>query len=98
MVLVIGAIVVVLTLFLNNQGPKITAEDITVKIINDPKLSLVIDGQVDQTKLSELQSMDYSSLKTSLNSGNDFCVSMQDEKGEVILLKEGPGLQGACKS
>jgi len=97
-VLIVAIAIIVLSVFLKgSHSEKKSAEEITVKLISDPKMSLIRNGQLDQAKLNAIQNMDYDSLKTSLESNNDFCLYIEDEQGNVLLSKESAELKGACR-
>lgn len=67
--------------------PKIEAEKITGLILDNHKISFARDGIVNEGKLREIQSMSYKNFKKSLSTNNDFCVYIEDEKGNIILAK-----------
>jgi hypothetical protein len=62
------------------------------KAQNSP-LQVVEGSMVDETKLSQLSSMDYEELKKQAGVSNDFCIFFEDEEGNVVLIdgKEGIG-------
>ena len=56
------------------------AEKITESIFSNGN---VIDGN----KIMQIQKMDYPDLKKSINAKGDFCIYLEDDKGQVILAK-----------
>ena len=71
----------------SSETKKIDAREITDIIFDDHYMSFVNNGVVDKAKLEELRRMDYTSLKNSLNAKNDFCIYLEDSKGNVIVAK-----------
>ena|SRR3989344_2330837 len=76
----------------SSETKKIDAREITDIIFDDHSMSFVNNGIVDETKLEEIKQMDYTSLKSSLNAKNDFCIYMEDSKGNVIVAKSSSAL------
>ena len=78
----------------------IEAEKITAMILDDHEISFVNGGVVNESKLREVQSLDYKELKEELNAKKDFCIYMEDENGNIILDKSSEKLSkdsSACK-
>ena len=69
------------------ETAKVDAREIADIIFDDHSISFVNNGVVNENKLEELRKMDYTSLKNSLNAKNDFCIYMEDSKGNVIVAK-----------
>ena len=68
--------------------PKSTeAEKLTDLILDRHGASFASGGVIDENKLKEVRSMDYSALKKSLNAKNDFCMYIEDGNGSIILAK-----------
>ena len=98
MVFIVAIAIIALSLLLRKENDaKQSAEEITVRIIGNPNLNLVKNGQVDQSQLNEIQKMDYQQLKNSIQSDSDFCLYIEDENGNVILYKGSDALRGACR-
>ena len=55
--------------------------------MDDHDLSFASGGVVNSDKLALIQKMDYDHLKDYLNVNSDFCLYLEDEKGEIILAK-----------
>lgn len=77
-----------------NKSRDMGAEEITSLLSDNDNASLINDGVINEGKLKELQNMGYSELKDSLNVRGDFCVYIEDEKGQVVLAKGSPKLNG----
>ena len=71
---------------------QIEAEKITGLILDGHEISFASGGIIDQNKLKQVQSMDYDKLKNYLNVRQDFCMYIEDEKGNIILAKCSPKL------
>ena len=80
------AIVVVVNDKLNEAGGT-EAEKITEMILDDHTISFANNGVIDESKLKEIQSMDYNDFKNFLKVKNDFCIYIEDEDGNIILSK-----------
>ena len=52
-------------------------------------LSIVEKDTVNDTKLDYLIEKEYLPLKTELGIQNDFCIFFEDEKGNVVTIREG---------
>ena len=76
---ILAALIVAL-LIKSNKPERSDAEKITETFLSNGK---VIDGQ----KLQKIQKMDYSEIKKSINAKDDFCMYLEDDKGNVILAK-----------
>ena len=49
-------------------------------------LSIVANNQINESKAGELKNLGYSSLKKRLRVDGDFCIYLEDEKGNVVLI------------
>jgi len=87
LLLIAGLLAVIAAIYAELNKPAMEAEIITSMILDDHKASFANNGIVDQTKLEKIRNMDYEDFKKSINAKNDFCVYMEDEKGNVILRK-----------
>lgn len=52
-------------------------------------LSIVEKDTINDTKLESLIEKEYPALKTELGIQNDFCIFFEDEKGNVVTIREG---------
>ena len=75
----------------SNSPRDMEAKKIKDMLLDDHKISLVSNGVIDSSKLRQLQSMHYSDLKSLLNAKNDFCVYIENDKGEIISQKARAG-------
>ena len=87
LVFIVVVIVMIVSIFEQNKPQTIEAEKITFLLLDDHKLSIANNGIVDNSKLQEIQSMNYEDLKNNLNAKKDFCVYIIDENGNIILAK-----------
>ena len=91
---VIGVLAVIASIYTELNKPEMEAEMITNMILDDHKASFASNGIVDETKLEKIKNMAYQDFKKSLNARNDFCVYIEDEKGNIILAKGSGRLNG----
>ena len=98
-VLVVLVIIIMAAILLKPGKDTMNAEQISSRIINNPQLSLVKNNEINEYRLQQLRQMDYDQLKKSIDTENDFCISVVDEKGKPVLEKGSPELnkQGACR-
>lgn len=88
LVLVIAVIAMIVSIYSRpDKTAEMDAEKITETILDDHALSFANNGIVDNSRLKEIQSMNYKDFKDSLNVKNDFCIYLEDENGNIILAK-----------
>src|SRR3989338_6391592 len=58
-------------------------------VSNDPDVSIVTGSEVDIDKLQALLGEDYAQIKQKLRVGSDFCIFLEDEKGNIIYITPG---------
>ena len=88
LVLVVAVLAIFVSVYeKSNDIKKIDAGQITEIIMDDHYLSFASNGVIDDSKLKEIQKMDYTTLKSQLNAKNDFCMYIEDENGNVIVAK-----------
>ena len=85
-VAVIGVVVSIIEKS-DNQNAKLGAEQIATVILDNHKISFASGGVIDDNKFKEIQNMNYNELKNYLKADNDFCIYVEDEKGNIILAK-----------
>ena len=98
-VLVLIIAIIVISYEKSRNISPIEAERITRLIIDDHKISFANNSVLDENKLKDIQKMDYKELKEQLKAKKDFCLYLEDEKGNVILAKGSQKLSkdgGAC--
>jgi hypothetical protein len=66
---------------------KTEAEKITEILLDEHSMSFANNGIVDENKLKEIQTMNYNDFKNSLKVKNDFCIYIEDKKGNIVLAK-----------
>lgn len=52
---------------------------------NDP-LSIAANNQINDSKAGELKSLNYIDLKKKMRIEGDFCIYLEDEKGDIVLI------------
>ncbi len=87
LVLVVALLLIVFNIYSRPNKPAIEAKKITEAILDDNPISFATDGLVDENKLKKVKNMDYNEFKNHLNAKNDFCVYIEDEKGNILLSK-----------
>lgn len=93
-ILVFAGIFTVALVIYDNLNAPMDAKEITEIILDDNAVSFANEGIIDESRLQEIKAMDYHNFKKSLNAKNDFCIYMEDEKGNVILAKGSSRLNG----
>ncbi|MEK6983370.1 MAG: hypothetical protein AABX33_02255 [Nanoarchaeota archaeon] len=78
----------------SNKNMGIEAERIAELILDNHELSFAHNGIIDENKLQKIQLMDYSTFKKSIDAKKDFCISVEDENGNVIFAKGSARLNG----
>ncbi len=58
----------------------------------DSPLQVVQDKEVNESKLSEIASIPYEQLKSEAGAKNDFCIYLEDENGNIILVNGSRGI------
>jgi len=92
LVFIVAVIAIIVNVYEKNNELAIKeAEKLTENILNS-QIGFVNNGVIDEYKLKEIEKMDYSTLKKTLNAKNDFCIYIEDENGNVILSKGSPRL------
>ena len=95
LVFIVAIIIIIISLFLNTPNKK--NDQITFKIIENLQSSLLKGNDINEYRLKEMQDMDYSQIKESVNIEKDFCIKLVDENGNPIFEKGAPQLNNACK-
>ena len=52
------------------------------------QLSIVDNNEINVTKASEVKNISYGDLKARLRAEGDFCIYLEDEKGNVMLIND----------
>jgi len=95
LVLIVAIISIIVVVYDKlNEPAEMEAEKITEMILNEHDISFANNGIVDENKLKKIQNMDYKEFKNSLNAKNEFCIYIEDEKGNIILAKGSSKLNG----
>jgi len=66
-----------------------SAEEIIISLdanSGKQKSAVVVDGKIDENKLTELSQEDYQELKRILGVSDDFCIYIEDENGRIIPI------------
>ncbi|MEK6943288.1 MAG: hypothetical protein AABX00_04460 [Nanoarchaeota archaeon] len=97
LILIVAAAALLISFFGSGEQPAVQeAGRISKVVLNNPG----IEGNrvIDEKKFMEISSMDYDSLKKSFKASRDFCIYIEDEKGNILLSKSAPSLNkdGFC--
>ena len=86
---IIAALIIMAIIFNNKvkQTKNMDAEQVTALLLDHQPLSFAKNGIIEENTLKEIQEMDYEELKSSLNIKKDFCVYVEDSKGNVLIAK-----------
>lgn len=84
-VVIISIIVVVYNKL--NEPKEMEAEKITEIILDEHGVSFANGSIINENKLKEIKKINYNDFKKSLNVKNDFCIYLEDENGNIILIK-----------
>jgi len=93
-VVFIAAFVVVYVLLGANQNPEIDnlrdeATIIIKEVVSDEsKLRIVDNNEINITRLNDLKSIDYEELKRKFRIEGDFCIYIEDEQGNIVLIDD----------
>ncbi|MBI4452056.1 hypothetical protein HY637_01385 [Candidatus Woesearchaeota archaeon] len=88
LVLIVAVIALIVSFYDNSaNADTIDAQKITALILDDHEISFANNGIIDENKLKEIKNMDYIKLKSSIGAKKDFCVFIEDDKGNIILAK-----------
>ena len=58
----------------------------------DAPLSIIEKNQLSEKKLVDITSVPYSDLKRRLRVGGDFCIYIEDEKGNIVPIGKSYGI------
>ena len=64
------------------------ASEVIKQISSDNQLSIINESEIDPSKISELRNLSYDVLKARLRVEGDFCIFLEDEKGNIIVLND----------
>ena len=87
LVLIVALIVLAVSVLEKASQPEMEAKKIKDMLLDDHKLSLAAKGVIEESKLDQIREMSYDDFKNSLGAENDFCIYIEDEKGNIILAK-----------
>lgn len=85
--IVVFVFVLVLVTFSEGDSYReLQAETVTLAttVATDEQYGFVEGGSVDKEKFAELAQMNYSKLKRELGMGSDFCIFIEDSKGNLV--------------
>ena len=88
----IGAFFVFYALLNANPNTKVTnlkkeASAIVKEIASDDAALRIIDGnELNESKSGQLKNLTYEELKRRLRVAGDFCIFLEDDKGNIVLI------------
>ena len=59
-------------------------------ILGNDRIGFAANGIINDTKMNQVQTMNYEDFKESLNARKDFCIYIEDESGGILLSKWDP--------
>lgn len=70
-------------------GLKADANSIIKQVSNEGStLSIVSEQEINVTKIGELKNLNYDELKSQLRVEGDFCIYIEDEKGNLVMIND----------
>ena len=69
---------------MTQEAERISAEAAS----ENSSLSIIEDNQIDQIKVEDLIGQNYSEIKKKLRLENEFCIYLEDEEGNLILMNQ----------
>src|SRR3989344_1872448 len=70
-------------------GLKADANSVIKQVSNEGNtLSVVSQQEINITKIGELKNLNYDDLKSQLRVDGDFCIYIEDEKGNLVMINE----------
>ena len=86
-IIVALAIIAIMLYNKTKQIKNIDAEQVAALLLDHHPLSFAKNGIIEENALKGIQEMEYEELKSSLNIKKDFCVYVEDSKGNVLIAK-----------
>lgn len=87
-VLIVAFIVIAVNVYEHsNKSAAIEVEKITGLIFKDGNGTFANGGVIDENKLNKIKNLSYFGLKDSINAKEDFCLYLEDNKGNIIISK-----------
>ena len=87
-----AAFFTVYTLLNSNQNVKLKnlkeqASTIQKQIASgDSQLKITNQNEINISKLNQLKNLSYTDLKSQMGIGGDFCIYLEDDKGNVVIM------------
>jgi len=70
-------------------GLKADANSVIKQVSNEGNtLSVVSKQEINMTKIGELKNLNYDELKSQLRVEGDFCIYIEDEKGNLVMIND----------
>jgi len=70
-------------------GLKADANSVIRQVSNEGNaLSIVSEQEINITKIGELKNLNYDELKSQLRVEGDFCIYIEDEKGNLVMIND----------
>ena len=87
LVLVIALIALIAIFYRKAHTPSADAEKISAMIAGHHGVSFVNNGVIDEKMMKVVSQMDYAELKSFFNVTEDFCIYIEDGRGNLMLSK-----------
>ena len=72
----------------NAANLKDDASTVIKAVSSDKSLGIIDDNQINISKAGQLKNISYEELKQRLRVGGDFCIYMEDENGNIVLIND----------
>jgi len=92
LLLVVAVIAMIVVVNDKINGSKTIEPEKLTQLILDGNIGLEHNGIIDENQLKIIEKTEYTRLKDNLNVKNDFCIYIEDGKGNIILSKGSPKL------
>ena len=70
-------------------GLKADANSVIKQVSNEGSaLNIVSEQEINLSKIGELKNLNYDDLKSQLRVDGDFCIYIEDEKGNLVLIND----------
>ena len=93
-VIFIGAFFMFYALINANPNTKVehlkeeASQVITQIVSSDSLLKVVEKNEINQSRLNQMKNLTYAELKRMLNIESDFCIYIEDDKGNIVLIND----------
>ena len=87
LIFIVAVIALIVSVYDRPNQHQVIEPEKLIQMIVDNDINLANNGVINEDKLREIKKVGYVELKNTLNAKNDFCLYIEDEKGNLILTK-----------